>query len=157
MVRSGSLLGRRCCYMLWYGGILKEGGQNLIPKCRFPVFRYRYSTDNEPVFLRVSVSHPGTGFSVLFSVRFSIGIHHGFICAEKLTSKTAIERHTYRGGLRQLTCVSSSYRRFESQQTLHLFIVRYTDSHLSGIPFSVRYKPCSVRYTFFCHTAHIRF
>ena len=30
----------------------------------FPVFRYRYSTDTDPVFLRVSVSHPHTGILV---------------------------------------------------------------------------------------------
>ena len=75
MVRCGSLLGGRCCYML-YGGVLKEGGQ--IPKYRipvFPVFRYRYNADTEPVFLRVSVSHTDTGFPV-FSVRLGIGIHH---------------------------------------------------------------------------------
>ena len=58
-----------------YRGMLKEGGQ--IPKYRipvFPVFGYRYCTDTEPVFLRVSVSHTETGFPA-FSVRFGIGIH----------------------------------------------------------------------------------
>ena len=65
-----------------YGFILKEGGQ--IPKYRilvfpvfpvFPAFWYRYNTDTEPVFVRISVSHIDTGFAV-FSVRFGIGIHH---------------------------------------------------------------------------------
>ena len=64
-----------------YGGILKEG-EDKIPA--FSVFRYRYNTDTEPVFLRVSVWHTDTGFAV-FSVRFGIGIHH---CAAGSTRRT---------------------------------------------------------------------
>ena len=62
-----------------------------IPKYRipaFPVFRYRYNTDTEPVFLRVSVSHTDTGFLVS-SVRFGIGTHH-WLCDQNYINRTLV-------------------------------------------------------------------
>ena len=58
-----------------YGGILKEGGQ--IPKYRvpvFPVFRYRYYIDTEPVFYEVRYRIPILEFRYFrfFSVSVSI-------------------------------------------------------------------------------------